>query len=471
MLAQDHNWPDQSAKENFLNVIFDNFSTLFQLDCQKAMTLFYLYFEQFDDLFITIVSKMNTQSKVLHQFLKLSILHNRLSHSKSLTNSDEPAQKIFQLSLNSQYQEMFIELACQFEPENILTYLEILQEYSDGSVLKICNSHCIKDGEAYLYEKIKQYDKSFEILFKDFEDSVDNLIKSSLLNLSNNGPYCSFDSISDKFLVFLNFCARSSKFNVEVKTKEKYWISILELLIEIKFILNNIRKLIDERYLPQYLNLFADTKIKERLDDLVNYLSEQFKSLFEKLINNMLGHFNLVVFLDLIINKVLQQSEDMFDIREMLLCVLDNYNYEKTLLELTNNILSCEHHTLMNMLRATNTKSKNVRQLVCAFCFRSTASTGCKNAATRFVIYNCNHLLHYECLEMIKNENNLSDIKCPLCAGFVDENLLRLQSLKNELFLHNSKSDSNSVVTRLNQLGLNESQLRALNYFHHKRLK
>lgn len=457
MLGQEQNWNSQKEKDNFLAVVFENYSFLFEQDSQKAITLFYSYFDHHEDLFKMIVDRLKPQPKLFYRFLNSTILENRSNYSKSSIYANEPNCKIFNLSLDGHLQEEFIELACQFEPEQIVSHLEILQEYNQIKVLKIFHNHNLKNGEAYLHEKTGQYWKSFEILFEDLTSNVDDLIKTLLIDLVGGSiANHSFDQVSRKFATLLEFLVRCSDYTLEAEQKEKFWFRSLDFLIQLKLTLNNIRRLSDQRYLAQYLNLFSDEKMKMKLEELVQYLSEQFKSLFEKLVNNMLGHFNLVSFSNIIISNVLQQNEDMFDIREMLLCILENYNYEKTLLEATNNILSGEYHSLTNHLRKANTKSRNIKQLYCHLCLRS-----CRGD-NRYVLYECDHLFHSQCLDLVNRDENRH---CPVCAGSSTVDLLHPDDLDDR-----RSPATPPTITKLAQLNLNESQLRALSYFHCKKV-
>ena len=466
----------QNDKMRFLDVIFENYLLLVKMDAPKAVNLVVSYFDQSETMFDKLVAKLSTEPPVLLQFMRLTIFENRINCSRSLFNSDDSHRKIFDLCLNSRYQEKYIELTCQLEPTTILYTLDVLQECNDLNALKICKHFGVREGEAYIYEKTKQFKKSFDILLEDFKQTVNETIQNSFNNLQCITEHLHFSAVDNKFARLLEFCKRSFKQTIEEKTKQGFCLSALEFLIETKTTLSNIFKMKNDKLLPQFLHLLADVDKKPQVKQVIINFNECFKLLFEKMINLMLTHLSLMDMFDFVVNKVLRHNEDLYDVREMMLCILENYHYEKSLLELTNNILSCEHHQLMSRFQGVNVSSKNVRQSYCGFCLGSTI--GSNDYKNNLVLYSCSHLFHYECIDEIKSTKNVSQLMCPLCNGLMtDSGQFGVASEHTKQ--DEAVDDTNDVQTRepahispkADKLCLIDTQYRALNYFHHGRLR
>src|SRR5699024_6670546 len=119
--------------------------------------IFLAYFDQWEEIFDKLIEQISSQPTVLFQFMKLTIFENRVNYSSLLSNSSESHHKLFDLCLNSRYQEQYIELCCQLDSGTILYALDVLQECNHVNALKICKQYDIKEGEAYIYEKTKQF--------------------------------------------------------------------------------------------------------------------------------------------------------------------------------------------------------------------------------------------------------------------------------------------------------------------------
>ncbi|KAI2804729.1 hypothetical protein RDWZM_008035 [Blomia tropicalis] len=474
MLSKEFTMKTEKDKNHFLQVVLNNFLVLVKIDSHKSVSLLFAYFDHSEHIFQQIIENLQPEPKVLFQFLKLSILENRINYSKTLSNSNESYRKLFDLCLNSFYQEQYIELACQFEPTSIISILDTFQEYDKSNVLEICKRLNCKDGEAYIFEKTRQFKKSFEILFDTFKQQTNNTIQSCFNDLSNYGDRLQFSLIETKFTALLDFCKRSFKYSIEKQTKESFCLLTLEFMIDLKSMLSNICRMKNEKLPPQFLHLLTEPEKKTLAEQLVIEFNKRFKLLFENLINVMLTHLSLVDFFGIIVNKVLK-NDDLYDVREMLLCILENYHYERTLLELTNNILSCEHHQLMGQYQSANIKSRNVTQSYCGLCLAPIlTSTDRKSSA---VLFTCTHLFHDDCIEELKNTKQLTQILCPLCNVVFDgrstdqSNSQTEEVEKVESPQSIREKSPNSMSSNSSQLSLIESQFRALNYFHHGRLK
>lgn len=436
---------------------------LVRIDTEKAVNIFVAYFEQSEEMFDIIIGQLSTEPAVLFQFMKLTIFENRVNYSTSLSNSGDSYRKIFDLCRNPRYQEQYIELSCQLEPATILYVLDTLQECNDVNVLNICKRMNVREGEAYIYEKTKQFKTSFELLLEDFKKTVNETIQVSFNTLTSHVEDLQFGPMDGKFTRLLDFCKRAFKqHSIEEQMKQGFCLSALEFLIETKTTLNNLFKVRNDKLLPQFLHLLADIEKKPQVEQVIIHFNERFKLLFEKLINIMLTHLSLVDLFDFIVHKVLRHHEDLdlYDVREMLQCILENYHYEKSLLELATNMLSGEHHQLMSNFQMANVSSRTVRKSVCSLCGHSTV--GNNGLTTGVVIFSCTHMFHQDCME---NDTGKSQLVCPNCVSSPKDTNADIDSADTEETEPICEQTDN-ISPKFNKLHLNDTQYRALRYFH-----
>lgn len=421
-------------KNEFLTNVFQKFANLVKIDCFKAEQLFYSSFKCLPNLFNIVHDVLKLDPFQLYRFLKCVILNNRIEFENISTDSI----KIKELCFDAKNQETYIELTCQYDPDDIVNVLDSLKEYDSLNALAICQKFNVQDGQAFLYEKMKLFQKSFDILFNNFQQSFE-IFK----DFHSNKFVSDFEKILAIFYKLLSFCDRIFKINSEnLKICENYWLFILEYLIKSKMDIKMKQN--------QLINRSNDKK------KIICDLNKYFNILFENLINEMLTHLNLITFLEIIMDKLLKQTESICDIREMLFPILENYNYEKTLLALTTNMLSTEQNQLYNNFKLLQQKSNNIKVSICGYCSSSLKG--------KFISFSCNHLFHLDCLELIKKDQSFKDITCDICQQQFKFNKKLDNALNGEDNLNNNKEDSTKQF-------LNEVQLRILNNFHHNRLK
>ncbi len=579
LLSQNDLLKTAAEKARFLEeVVAAHYLALVKKDVQKAVNLFIAYFDtQSEAVFERLTGHLAPEPEWLFRFLKLTLFEGRLNYSKSQlanggggaenlgggsssnnnsnnSSSSESHRKIFKLCTNGTLQERYLELAAQLEPATILAVLDVLSEVADSAALRICRAAGVKEGEAYVYERLKQYPAAFNLLLEDFKGTVNESIQYTFNHLNSSGggsgkkssqksatesggsssnpSLPSFAAIDGKFTRLLDFCKRAFGRHSSGAKNEAFCLATLEFLIHTKTALNGVFKMRDDEVdddggegegggghlLPQYLHLLAEPSRRPQIEALIGHYNHRFRLLFEKLVSVMLRHFSLLDLFDFIVKKVLVNEssgtshgggggENLYDVREMLLVILENYHYEKSLLELVNSMLGGEHHQLTSRFQAANVRSRNVRQAHCGLCLRPTTTTTATSltSPSNIVLFSCAHLFHEHCFEekmkggrRRKREDQLQQQQrlCPLCnshlmrgkggggggggggdGGGKEEE--HEEGEEDEEGEEESDQSRRAAVTgkqqqqqqsQQQQLLLNETQFRALNYFHHGRL-
>lgn len=439
-----------------------------KINASKAVDFFCQHYDKDDNEMIeNVIEILKLDQLYLYNFFKLILYESRKIITSTTDSSSPQKSSMYLFTTQPKYQESLIELACQHEAAIVSDMLQVLGEYNDFNALKLCHRYHNIYGEAYLYEKVKNYDKAFEILFTDYKQTISELLKSTLAGIAQQGyQNQNIDHLMMKFIKMIDFCNRHS--SSCDKAQEKYWIQLLECLIDNKIQANNIVKLTDTVYITLMVVTFEkDDDKRKGLEAFIGELNEQLKCLFEKLIHSMLTHLNLMACFDIILNRVLQHKEDVYDIREILLCILDNYNYEKTLLGLTNNILLGEQYLLIEQYKQCNTRpNRRQTQLVCALCLCPLLD----GQSDDYLVFKCSHIYHSICLKNFRKENELNDDQlCPKCYH---QHLINPHSLVG-FKQHDDMIEDEMTHQQQTQFSskLDSSQLKALKYFHSNRLR
>ena len=572
LLSQNDLLKTAAGKARFLEeVVAAHYLALVKKDVQKAVNLFIAYFDtQSEAVFERLTGQLAPEPEWLFRFLKLTLFEGRLNYSKSQlangggaenlggssssnnnngsssSSSSESHRKLFKLCTNGTLQERYLELAAQLEPATILAVLDVLSEVADSAALRICRAAGVKEGEAYVYERLKQYPAAFSLLLEDFKGTVNESIQYTFNHLNSgsgggsgkkssqkaiesgsNLALPSFAAIDGKFTRLLDFCKRAFGRHSSGAKNEAFCLATLEFLIHTKTALNGIFKMRDDevdgdggdgegeggggKILPEYLHLLAEPSRRPQIEALIGHYNHRFRLLFEKLVSVMLRHFSLLDLFDFIVKKVLVNEssgtshgggggENLYDVREMLLVILENYHYEKSLLELVNSMLGGEHHQLTSRFQAANVRSRNVRQAHCGLCLRPTTATTATSltSPSNIVLFSCTHLFHEHCFEermkggrRRKREGQLQQQQrlCPLCnshlmrekgggggkeeeheEGEEEDEEGEEEGDQSRRAALNGKQQQQQQQSQQQTLLLNETQFRALNYFHHGRL-
>nr|XP_046916256.1 vacuolar protein sorting-associated protein 8 homolog [Dermatophagoides farinae] len=431
---------DNWNKSDFLNTVFEQFCFLIQIDHRKSAQLFYQFVEQCDGLFNIIICQLESDPYRHYQFLRQIMVEFNQNNNDESNVVNKP-KILEQICNDGKNQDIFLELCLQFEPEQIVSMFQLLKNYDQIKMLEICHESQSYDGQAFLLESMKQYVKSFEVLFDQFRKSLDDIVHMDrfLVNVEDN------ECAMKNFQKILEFCDRHHDHD----KPEMYWLKLLEYLIFIK---------------SETKSSSSSSSSKRREMAGQIELNKILNQLFETLISEMLTHLNLVLFLDIIMEKILKQSDTICDFREMLLCILENYNYEKILLELTTNILSVEHRQLIEQFRRLKFRSKIFRRSMihCELCDDNENNNNDDDVddGEKFVTFhNCDHIVHWTCLQRYTNNQTNN---CPFCHHIIQQQTSRNY---DKTFSKHQKNQNN------HQPIFNDIQLRILNQIHHGRLK
>jgi hypothetical protein len=292
----------------------------------------------------------------------------------------------------------------------------------------MCKQYNINNATAYLLEKNGNYEEAFGILFNEMDYVIKNATQSDIEEV--------LIKLEAKMTNLIEFCQRCSSKIVESKDRETFWFSLLESMMTIKQLIKSLDK-------AHPLSANYSNKLKEMTD---------------KLFNGMIGNIDLLSLLQRILNDPLYSGESggkLCDIRELLMGMLDTYNYEETLLQTTNNLLLNELHQQLSHLRRDVNKAHSNRTTNCSVCLKPLYFED------NVIVFRCSHSFHEKCLNSSEKTPNCQFCEPLSAANNENQKRMRRISLSPD---SNLTIDCATNSTQSNSLKLSESQINALEY-------
>ena len=238
-------WRDSARKHlifKYINamLIDDSFTDLEREDISSAvlasmdhlvsinsMKLAKLVMNHFTSLVNEIVHKLTTQPDIQYAFLK-GIFEKNTEHVTT-KSSKQPKVKI-----DPDVQERYIELMCDYEPENVLRYVQSNDTYRLEQALTIVQSKKLTHPTAYILERMGDVLSAFKLLSDDLQAKVKSL-NTCFIELPNEDDESEeLDAAltaTGKALQFvLHLCQRNSH-RLEIEDRRALWFPLLEMVM------------------------------------------------------------------------------------------------------------------------------------------------------------------------------------------------------------------------------------------------
>ena len=243
----------------------------------------------------------------------------------------------------------------------------------------------MKHGEAYLLEKESRYQQAFDILFELFHQMYVNGHSSTSESSDANAMELALTQL-------IHFNQRCSEKISDSRQRESLWFQLLENVV-------NLQKLTNDSALN------VEQMTRSILKGMMRYVS--LMTLMQWIMNDAAGG---------------DRGGQISDVKDMLLKMLDEYNYEATLFETTNNLLNDELNSHLQSVVHCSKRAFASRMKVCARCNQVFT------ASAEMIIFKCNHSYHKQCALPVRNTLQAC-IKCS--RQLVAENLEHLSAGSN----------------------------------------
>lgn len=234
--------------------------------------------------------------------------------------------------------EQFIELLCQFSPNQVIETLQVLECYRLEETIQITQKYQLHEVTAYLLEKKGDIHGAFLIMLKRLQSKLQEITHQD----EKSKEDLSLKDVEDTMVETIALCQRNSH-NLNQQQREALWFPLLEAMMA-----------------PQKLSGSAAPHLHP----------EALKSLTMQVLNSMAAF----IALPSILQRILQ-----------------------TLLETTTSLLNQDLHWSLCNLRASVTRGLNPKQDYCSICLQQYKRR--QEVADEIIVFSCGHLYHSFCLQ------------------------------------------------------------------------
>uniref|UniRef100_A0A2K5BXM1 Vacuolar protein sorting-associated protein 8 homolog n=1 Tax=Aotus nancymaae TaxID=37293 RepID=A0A2K5BXM1_AOTNA len=261
--------------------------------------------------------------------------------------------------------EQFIELLCQFSPNQAIETLQVLECYRLEETIQITQKYQLHEVTAYLLEKKGDIHGAFLIMLERLQSKLQEITHQG----ENTKEDPSLKDVEDTMVETIALCQRNSH-NLNQQQREALWFPLLEAMMA-----------------PQKLSSSAVPHLH----------SEALKSLTMQVLNSMAAFIALPSILQRILQDPVYGKGKLGEIQGLILGMLDTFNYEQTLLETTTSLLNQDLHWSLCNLRASVTRGLNPKQDYCSICLQQYKRR--QEMADEIIVFSCGHLYHSFCLQ------------------------------------------------------------------------
>ncbi|XP_042812600.1 vacuolar protein sorting-associated protein 8 homolog isoform X6 [Panthera tigris] len=344
--------PGHSAeeKQSVWQKAMDHIEELVSLKPCKAAELVATHFSEQ----IEIVIK-----KLQNQVLLFKFLRSLLDPREGIHVNQESLQ------MPPSVTEQFIELLCQFDPNQVIETLQILECYRLEETIQITQKYQLHEVTAYLLEKKGDIHGAFLIMLKRLQSKLQEITHQH----EKAKEDLSLKDVEDTMVETIALCQRNSH-NLNQQQREALWFPLLEAMMA-----------------PQKLSGSAAPHLHP----------EALRSLTMQVLNSMAAFIALPSILQRILQDPVYGKGKLGEIQGLILGMLDTFNYEQTLLETTTSLLNQDLHWSLCNLRASVTRGLNPKQDYCSICLQQYKRR--QEMVDEIIVFSCGHLYHSFCLQ------------------------------------------------------------------------
>ncbi|XP_033629373.1 vacuolar protein sorting-associated protein 8 homolog [Asterias rubens] len=337
----------------------ENLQDLVAIDSKETAQLVLKVFANSLD---EVIDKLHDRLKLQYEFLQ-GVFDYRDATSTALGPKEQSQS-------DPAIHEKYIDLMCQFNPSAVHHYIRNVEGYRLEETLQIVRRRKIADATAYLLEMAGDIQGAFRIMLESLSSSIrilSDTMQSDKMADNTKDPSVAICGMQAGLMVIIQLCQRNSA-KLDEPEREALWFPLLDLMMA------------------------SQRKLKSSLGD--DHF-EAFKDLTRHVLNSMMGYIALPAVLQKIMQDPTYSTGKFGEIKELILGMLDTYNYEKTLLRTTNNLLDHDLYWSLNNLTQAVSRGLIPRKESCFICHRNFTKIGEDEAV---VVFSCGHTYHTQCL-------------------------------------------------------------------------
>uniref|UniRef100_A0A3P9MCK4 VPS8 subunit of CORVET complex n=1 Tax=Oryzias latipes TaxID=8090 RepID=A0A3P9MCK4_ORYLA len=266
--------------------------------------------------------------------------------------------------------ELLLGLMCQFDPQQLLTFLHTSQHYRLEEAILITEKHGCLEARAYLLEKKGDVHGAFAGLLQVKHLNGEKHLKASSLRLMKGLFFTAAEvpsGVQESLDVIIAFSHRNCP-SLDQEQRKTLWFPILDALMA------------------------SQKEVKRSTTSF-----EGLKEMTLKVLNHMSSFISLPAIIQQILQDPVYGRGKLSEIQGLILGMLDTFNYEQTLLETTTSLLNHDLHWSLAHLRAAVTRGLHPLQEHCNICLQHYKRR--PDSREEVVVFSCGHLYHRSCLQ------------------------------------------------------------------------
>ncbi|XP_076030226.1 vacuolar protein sorting 8 [Oratosquilla oratoria] len=336
----------QKVQEQFLAHI----EILLEIDSNKTAQL--LLTTQLSSLLSAIVERLKNEPKTLYTALNAIFLFRENDVSSSCAQDLPP--------LESDLQEEYINLMCQYHPSQVTAYLKSSEGYRLEPVLEICQKHDLKDATAYLLEKAGNIHGAFDILLSVLKDKIQNLM-AKIENGSDGDSSLLLTQAKAQVLNIVRVCQLGSS-QLEESGRRELWFPLLDTLLAAQPPLENHP-----------------------------HLYKELRGMVSHVVNSVMSHISLPAILERIMQDPSYCHGSFAQIKHLLQGMVERYIYEETLYSTVVRIIRGDQLRYLTSQRSHASGPLVIHNTSCSLCHGRFQHT------SKAAVHSCGHTYHIEC--------------------------------------------------------------------------
>lgn len=431
---------NEKARETLTRETLGVVRELIGIDPKETAALIQSFVAPGDDEQITRIHQQVTRLLKPYPRLLYQYLHTLLGPRKQTRgeSAEEQLRRAGQAA-RRELQEQYLRLMCEYEKGLVLGYLEWLD--TSGEImppidfcLRVTREFGLADAQAYLLERMGDLVSALEILLKDLDVAIQQMIKfhqsappvaPTVPPISALSPRRAFPETAEEKAVVegldagIALCQRNSQ-RLDESENEVLWFKLLDAVVI------PLRRLKSQRNRMKVTkpNFNAAAGGPGQKMDALKRSKQGLEEAMRVILSNMMGHVQLRAILDKIVQE--HGADEFGDFRWILSAMTDQYSYEISTMRTVLHLVQGDTNRSVQQLYKAQRRGVSSAGSTCSQCrrpFLDSSALTAQPAGTEageaegqaevvmpagVALFPCTHAFHAPCLGRAR--------ACPLCS-------------------------------------------------------
>ncbi|KAL9245443.1 hypothetical protein vseg_019100 [Gypsophila vaccaria] len=324
--------------------------------------------------------------------------------------------------------ELYLEMLCQYEPDQVLKFLETFENYRVDRCLQLCQEYGIVDAAAFLLERVGDVGSALLLVLSDLNNKfvmLDTAVGYMVSDMGQDKDSHTDYSVAASRLkevqdiqkilhTCIGLCQRNTS-RLEFEESESLWFHLLDTFCKPLLTFQGNSDIGVLAPSSSFKNVPQVDAITYRISGTVRYapvLKRLFSQFIKEIVEGMIGFVRLPS----IMSKLLSDNggQEFGDFKPTILGMLGTYGFEMRILDTAKCLIEDDTFYSMSALKKGASKGYAPRSLLCCICncsfSKSPSSSGIR-------MFSCGHAIHLQCeLEESGTSSQTSSSRCPVCV-------------------------------------------------------